>query len=120
MAAIMDTSMPQHDDLHLMGMQELDSTLSIFESSNTGRDPSTPATSTFEYSIDNPDLSAHTIVVDVPTEKYTTIESSEVHDGPKFHTSRLVLQQCGHTSQVALSILRTIFDYKSNEHVGVK
>jgi hypothetical protein len=42
MAAMMDTQMPLRDDLNLMGLQELDSHLSIFESSNGGRDSSTP------------------------------------------------------------------------------
>lgn len=63
MAALLETSLSQNDDLHLMGMQELDSTLSIFESSNPGRESSTPATSTFEYSIETAEQQIHTIVV---------------------------------------------------------
>lgn len=61
--------MPQHDDLSLMGMQELDSTFSIFETSHLGRESSTPGTSTFEYSIDTIEPSNHTIIVERPLEK---------------------------------------------------
>jgi hypothetical protein len=71
MAATMDTQMPLRDDLNLMGLQELDSHLSIFESSNGGRDSSTPGAtpnSPFEDSINIVEQQHHTIVVESPGE----------------------------------------------------
>jgi hypothetical protein len=71
MAATMDTQMPLRDDLNLMGLQELDSHLSIFESSNGGRDSSTPgamSNSPFGDSINIVEQQHHTIVVESPDE----------------------------------------------------
>jgi hypothetical protein len=71
MAATMDTQMPLRDDLNLMGMQELDSHLSIFESSNGGRDSSTPgalSNSPFGDSINTVEQQHHTIIVESPGE----------------------------------------------------
>ena len=67
----MDTQMPLRDDLNLMGLQELDSHLSIFESSNGGRDSSTPgamSNSPFGDSINRAEQQHHTIVVESPRE----------------------------------------------------
>jgi hypothetical protein len=71
MAATMDTQMTLRDDLNLMGLQELDSHLSIFESSNGGRDSSTPgamSNSPFGDSINTAEQQLHTIVVESPGE----------------------------------------------------
>lgn len=71
MAATMDTQMPLRDDLNLMGLQELDSHLSIFESSNGGRDSSTPgamSNSPFGDSINTAEQQHHTIIVESPGE----------------------------------------------------
>ena len=71
MAATMDTQMPLRDDLNLMGLQELDSHLSIFESSNEGRDSSTPgamSNSPFGDSINTAEQQLHTIIVESPGE----------------------------------------------------
>jgi hypothetical protein len=71
MTATMDTQMPLRDDLNLMGLQELDSHLSIFESSNGGRDSSTPgamSNSPFGDSITTAEQQHHTIVVESPGE----------------------------------------------------
>jgi hypothetical protein len=71
MATTMDTQMPPRDDLNLMGLQELDSHLSIFESSNPGRDSSTPgamSNSPFGDSINTAEQQTHTIVVESPGE----------------------------------------------------
>jgi hypothetical protein len=84
MTTSMDTHMSQHDDLSLMGLQELDSHLSIFES-NLGRDSSTPgATSSSAYgeSISTVDNPSTTIIVELP--KKTRVGksvSSSSHDG---------------------------------------
>ncbi|KAK0118818.1 hypothetical protein ONS95_007699 [Cadophora gregata] len=74
MAATMDTHMPQqHDDLHLMGLQELDSHLSIFESSNMDMESSTgtpESTSNYADAINASDQ-VTTIVVESPDEVYS-------------------------------------------------
>tara|TARA_R110002033_G_C3748013_1_gene225857 strand:+ start:72 stop:434 length:363 start_codon:yes stop_codon:yes gene_type:complete len=74
MAATMDTHMPQqHDDLHLMGLQELDSHLSIFESSNMDMESSTgtpESTSNYADAI-NTSEQLTTIVVESPDEVYS-------------------------------------------------
>ncbi len=67
----MDTQMPPRDDLNLMGLQELDSHLSIFESSNLGRDSSTPgamSNSPFGDPINTAESQTHTIIVESPGE----------------------------------------------------
>lgn len=71
MAAMMDTQMPLRDDLNLMGLQELDSHLSIFESSNGRRDSSTPgamSNSPFGDSVTTDEQQRQTIVVESPSE----------------------------------------------------
>ena len=67
--------MTQHDDLNLMGMQELDSTLSIFDSSHP-REPSTTASSNyqFENSVEFSETLSHTIVVDLPADHYSKLD----------------------------------------------
>jgi hypothetical protein len=68
MAATMENQVHQHDDLNLMGLQELDSHLSIFESS-VFRGESTPgamSTSTIE----DADQKSQTIVVDTSSDQY--------------------------------------------------
>lgn len=73
MAATMDTHMAQHDDLNLMGLQELDSHLSIFEPSNMDMESSTgtpESTSNYEDAINAPDQLT-TIVVKSPDEVYS-------------------------------------------------
>lgn len=75
MAVTMETQISSHDDLNLMGLQELDSHLSIFETSNPGRDSSTPgAMSNSGYNNDSlniVDQHSHTIIVDSPGENYS-------------------------------------------------
>ena len=84
MAATMDTQISQHDDLTqdtLMGLQELDSHLAIFESSNQGKDPSTPGAisdSPFDDPINTTDQPSHTIIVDSPGDRYSQQTQSEV------------------------------------------
>lgn len=75
MMATMDTPMTNHDDLNLMGMQELDSTLSIFESSHH-REASTATSSNyqFENSLEFTETLSHTIVVDSPGDHYTKMD----------------------------------------------
>lgn len=74
MATAMDTQITQQDDLGhdtLMGLQELDSHLSIFESTETGLDASTPgaiSTPAFDTAIDTIEDSSNTIVVESPIE----------------------------------------------------
>ena len=71
MAVTMDGQMSQHDDLNLMGFQELDSHLSMFD---PGRDSSTPgATSTVGYADFNStsEQTSTTIIVDSPIEIYS-------------------------------------------------
>ncbi|EKD19194.1 vacuolar protein sorting 33A-like protein [Drepanopeziza brunnea f. sp. 'multigermtubi' MB_m1] len=75
MAAIMDIQMQHLDDLNLMGLQELDSHLSIFESSNPGMEssigtPESTSNSTYGDSINTTDQLT-TIVVEAPDENYT-------------------------------------------------
>jgi len=77
-----------------MGLQELDSHLSMFESSNGGRDSSTPGTmsnSPFGDSINTDEQQRQTIVVESPSEKIPykspfgpTISRARVAD-PKFN-----------------------------------
>ncbi|KAM3085050.1 hypothetical protein ACMFMG_003488 [Clarireedia jacksonii] len=74
MATTMDTQIAQQDDLGhdtLMGLQELDSHLSIFESTETGLDTSTPGAVSppgFDTAIDTIEDSSNTIVVESPIE----------------------------------------------------
>ncbi|EPE29646.1 FAD/NAD(P)-binding protein [Glarea lozoyensis ATCC 20868] len=84
----MDSHMSQHDDLSLMGLQELDSHLSIFES-NLGRDSSTPgATSNSAYgeSISTVDNPSTTIFVESPKKAWVGKSVSiSSHDGKVLH-----------------------------------
>lgn len=72
----METQISHHDDLNLMGLQELDSHLSIFETSNPGRDSSTPgaiSNSGYGDSMNILDQQSHTIIVESPSESYSPI-----------------------------------------------
>jgi hypothetical protein len=84
----MDSHLSQHDDLSLMGLQELDSHLSIFES-NLGRDSSTPgATSNSAYgeSISTVDNPSTTIFVESPKKTWVGKSvSTSSHDGKVLH-----------------------------------
>ena len=82
MAVTMDGQMSQHEDLNLMGFQELDSHLSMFD---PGRDSSTPgATSTVGYTDFNStnEQTTTTIVVDSPMDM---IYSSKLQPESYFH-----------------------------------
>lgn len=79
MATTMDT--PMHDLNHdtLMGLQELDSQLALFDTTNLNRDSSTPgatatgsaiSVSTPEESFDTSEQPLHTIIVDIPQESF--------------------------------------------------
>jgi len=71
MAVTMDGQMSQHDDLNLMGFQELDSHLSMFD---PGQDSSTPgATSTVGYAdfTSANEQTSTTIIVDSPIDMYS-------------------------------------------------
>lgn len=74
MAVTMGTQVSQHEDLNLMGLQELDSHFSIYETSNPGRDSSTlgvMSTSGYGDSINIVDQHSHTIIVDSPDENHS-------------------------------------------------
>jgi len=65
-------------------LQELDSHLAIYESSDLGRDSSTPgaiSNSAFEDSISTIENPSHTIIVDSPRDRYSQLNQSEV--GPR-------------------------------------
>lgn len=71
-ASTMDTQLVQQDDLNLMGLQELDSHLSIFESSLV-RDSSTPdngSNSASGESLKSVSQQSHRIIVESPDEIY--------------------------------------------------
>lgn len=82
MEIAMDAQISQQDDLGhdtLMGFQELDSHLAIFESTENGRDYSTPGTIStpgFDATIESIEFqsafenSEHTIIVDTSTDRY--------------------------------------------------
>jgi lysine-specific histone demethylase 1 len=76
MMATMDNAMTNHDDLNLMGMQELDSTLSIFESSHAGDAASTPGTSNydFESTLNFNESLSQTIVVQTPVDQFPKLD----------------------------------------------
>ncbi|RDL34723.1 Uncharacterized protein BP5553_07851 [Venustampulla echinocandica] len=88
MAAAMETHMPQHDDLNLMGLQELDSHLSIFES-NPGRDSSTPGAMSNSASISTADNPSNTIIVETPQDIYPRKAQPEIylHGNGGYHKS---------------------------------
>lgn len=73
MAATMDTQMQHHDDLNLMGLQELDSHLSIFESNldmdSSAGTPESTSNSAYDDSINMADQLT-TIIVEAPDENY--------------------------------------------------
>lgn len=81
MAVTMESQISQHDDLNLMGLQELDSHLSIFE---TGRDSSTAMPNSGYDSLNIVDQHSHTIIVESPIENY----SSKSHYGPNSHARK--------------------------------
>lgn len=71
MASTMDSHMPQHEDLNLMGLHELDSHLMEFES--LGRDPSTPgamSNSAYGDAMSTTENPSTTIVIDSPKENW--------------------------------------------------
>lgn len=73
MAVTMGTQVSQHEDLNLMGLQELDSHFSIYETSNPGRGSSTPgvmSNSGYGDSMNIVDQHSHTIIVDSPDENH--------------------------------------------------
>lgn len=82
MATAMDAQISQQDDLGhdtLMGFQELDSHLAIFESTEDGRDSSTPGTIStpgFDATLDTIESQPtfenfeHTIIVDTSTDNF--------------------------------------------------
>lgn len=81
MAATMDTQM--HDLSHdtLMGLNELDSHLAIFESSDPGRESSTPGAvsiSTIDDFAKTVEQSSQTIIVESPEETYSRKFQSDV------------------------------------------
>jgi lysine-specific histone demethylase 1 len=86
MAATMDTPMPHHEDLNLMGLQELDSHLSIFETSNQDRDSSTPGARSNSGFGDSTTFDQHynTIIVESPTENYAPNIRFEVGSRARF------------------------------------
>lgn len=68
-----------HDTL--MGLKELDSHLAIFETSNPGRDSSTPGAisiSTVGDFVSNAEQSSHTITVESPGEGHSNRFQSDV------------------------------------------
>jgi hypothetical protein len=92
MATTMDTQMPQHDDLNLMGLQELDSHLSLFESS-IRRESSTPgamSNSGYGDSIDAAEQSSHTIIVESPEDTYSRMNTSQGGSGARFSNPKSV------------------------------
>ena len=99
--------MSQHDDLSLMGLQELDSHLSIFES-NLGRDSSTPgATSNSAYgeSVTTVDIPSTTIFIESPKKNWVGKSVSiSSHDGKVLH-KRLVSQNVANFSLCIPSLL---------------
>lgn len=87
MAATMDIHDLNHDTL--MGLNELDSHLAIFESSNPGRESSTPGaisvTTVGDY-VNTTEPNSHTIIVESPGEAYSRKFQSDVG-------SRVVLEK---------------------------
>lgn len=91
MATTMDNSITHHDDLNLMGMQELDSTMSIFESSHVegspiSRSSSYDTPSSFNYISPY----SHTITVQTPFEPLTKLEQTAESDQIHFAETRFV------------------------------
>jgi hypothetical protein len=87
MAATLESQMHQHDDLSLMGLQELDSHLSLFDPSVFRGESSTPgamSSSTFG----DIDQQSHTIIVDTPRENYSQKPSYETGSRSKFAEQR--------------------------------
>jgi len=89
MATTLDP-LSHHDDLNLMGLQELDSHLSLFESTNGGRDASTPgamSSSSFGENLQISEESSHVISFD-PREglsRKSYVEPRAVATQPNFH-----------------------------------
>ncbi|KAF4625778.1 hypothetical protein G7Y89_g12386 [Cudoniella acicularis] len=102
MAATMDTHIPHHDDLNLMGLQELDSHLSIFDPT---RDSTTPmSNSAYGESISTTDNPSTTIFVESPEERYPQTTQPENYfssRGPKSVSHNII--QTDRNSKSALS-----------------
>lgn len=77
MATTLDTQIPHHENLNhdtLMGLQELDSHLSMFDTSNLGRESSTPgamSNSAFEDAIKTVEKPASVIAIDQPDKDFS-------------------------------------------------
>lgn len=76
--------MPHQDSLShdtLMGLQELDSHLSMFDTSNLGRESSTPgaiSNSSFDEAIKTVEKPSHVIVVDPPDKDFSPDFDSDI------------------------------------------
>ncbi len=94
MAATMDTQMQHHDDLNLMGLHELDSHLSIFESNldmeSSAGTPESTSNSTYGDSNNIADQLT-TIIVEAPDEKY--VQKSQYGSRAKFADPKLNVTQ---------------------------
>ncbi|RDW78093.1 hypothetical protein BP5796_05945 [Coleophoma crateriformis] len=90
MATTLDTQIPHHENLNhdtLMGLQELDSHLSMFDASNLGRESSTPgalSNSAFEDAMKTVEKPASVIAIDQPDKDFSPeFESdSDPHNHP--------------------------------------
>ena len=106
----MDTQMQHHDDLSLMGLQELDSHLSIFETSNPGRESSTPgamSNSGYGDSINAVDQQYSTIVVESPIENYAPNTRPEAGSRAKFAD-----QMFSHLTKYVLTLSSIQFEFQ--------
>ncbi|KAG9236006.1 flavin-containing amine oxidoreductase-domain containing protein [Amylocarpus encephaloides] len=93
MATTMDAQMPQHDDLSLMGLQELDSHLSIFEPSH-GRDSSTPgamSNSAYGDSVSTVGTPSATNVLESSRKQWakSNVPNNLFFDGKDMHSSSI-------------------------------
>lgn len=87
MAVTMESQIPQHEDLNLMGLHELDSHLSIFETSDPARGgSSTPSMSNlgFDNNFNMIDQHSHTIIVESPSENYSPRSHFGTSPHPRF------------------------------------
>ncbi|RFU36067.1 hypothetical protein B7463_g279, partial [Scytalidium lignicola] len=108
MAATMDAQTSLQDDLThdtLMGLQELDSHLSMFDSSNAISTPGAMSNASVDESIQLDEIPSHTIVVDSSQNRYssnhaTEVKTSVITAGAKLLLSRSaqVEQQPNHTT----------------------
>lgn len=91
MASTMDSHIPQHDDLNLMGLHELDSHLMEFES--LGRESSTPgamSNSAYGDAMSTTENPSTMIVVDSPKENWARKSQPEMLLNGQGAHSRLV------------------------------